>query len=93
MTVSQLGQELRLDSGTLTPLLKRMESHGIVTRERTLEDEREVRISLTSNGRKLKKVTDRARDRVFQRLHMSLNDIEQLRAELMEIAERLEQPN
>ena len=54
LTVSELGERLYLDSGTLTPLLKRMESAGLVSRIRAVEDERRVHITLTAAGRKLK---------------------------------------
>ncbi len=54
MTVSSLGERLYLDSGTLTPLLKRMESSGLVARIRSLDDERRVHITLTTAGRRLK---------------------------------------
>jgi len=53
--VKMLGQRLFLDSGTLTPLLKRMEEAGLVARLRDPEDERQVRISLTREGRALKR--------------------------------------
>lgn len=46
-TVSSLGQQLRLDSGTLSPLLKRLELAGLITRARGVDDERSVRISPT----------------------------------------------
>lgn len=49
-TVGALGEALFLDSGTLTPLLKRMESAGLVTRQRDAEDERRVLVSLTPRG-------------------------------------------
>lgn len=52
--VSQLGDRLGLDSGTLTPLLKRLEAHGLVRRERDEADERRVRVKLTEQGRALK---------------------------------------
>ncbi|MBU8539230.1 MarR family winged helix-turn-helix transcriptional regulator [Falsiroseomonas tokyonensis] len=52
-TVKALGQRLHLDSGTLTPLLKRMETAGLVRRRRDAEDERQVRIALTEAGRAL----------------------------------------
>jgi DNA-binding MarR family transcriptional regulator len=52
-TVGQLGTELRLDSNTLTPLLKRMETAGWVRRSRDSKDERQVRLSLTGAGRDL----------------------------------------
>jgi MarR family transcriptional regulator, organic hydroperoxide resistance regulator len=50
-TVGQLGTQLRLESNTLTPLLKRLESAGLVTRLRDAQDERMVRIRLTDAGR------------------------------------------
>ena len=54
LMVSELGERLGLDSGTLTPLLKRLESLGLVARIRAVEDERRVHITLTAAGRKLK---------------------------------------
>ena len=54
LMVSELGDKLYLDSGTLTPLLKRMEASGLVTRVRAVQDERRVHISLTAKGRALK---------------------------------------
>lgn len=53
-TVGQLGETLHLDAGTLTPLLKRLEQAGYVSRERSKEDERITLISITSEGEKLK---------------------------------------
>jgi MarR family transcriptional regulator, organic hydroperoxide resistance regulator len=55
ITVSELGKKLYLDSGTLTPLLKKMEKEGFLTRKRSAEDERRVEIKLTKKGRDLKK--------------------------------------
>ena len=52
--VSELGARLSLDSGTLTPLLKRLEATGYVARVRDVADERRVRLTLTATGRKLK---------------------------------------
>lgn len=52
-TVSELGAPLFLDSGTLTPLLRRLESAGHIRRERDMRDERQVRICLTESGRAL----------------------------------------
>ena len=49
-TVKQLSEALRLDYGTLTPLLRRMEANGLVTRTRSSEDERTVRVGLTPAG-------------------------------------------
>ncbi len=53
-TVKSLGARLDLDSGTLTPMLKRMETSGLINRERSTEDERVVQIHLTEEGSLLK---------------------------------------
>ena len=50
LTVSELGNDLFLDSGTLTPLLKRMEGNGLVTRQRDAVDERKVMVNLTKKA-------------------------------------------
>lgn len=54
INVKSLGQCLYLDSGTLTPLLKKMESEGLVTRVRSMEDERNLIVSLTKHGEELR---------------------------------------
>ncbi len=53
LRVSDIGEAVYLDSGTLTPLLKKLEALGFVERVRSKEDERQVIVSLTSTGRKL----------------------------------------
>ena len=59
LAVKEIGERLFLDSGTLTPLLKRLESAGLIRRQRDKKDERQVRIVLTDAGRALK---EKARD-------------------------------
>ena len=54
VNVGQLGEELHLDAGTLTPLLKRLESAGYITRQRSKEDERVTIVALTKEGDALK---------------------------------------
>lgn len=54
LTVKALGEKLFLDSGTITPLIKRLEARGLVRRQRDEEDERHVRIHLTPEGRALR---------------------------------------
>ena len=54
VNVGQLGEELHLDAGTLTPLLKRLESAGYITRQRSKEDERVTIVSLSKEGENLK---------------------------------------
>lgn len=53
-SVSHLGERLHLDSGTLTPLLKRLAEKGLISRERSTRDERQVNVSLTLSGEALK---------------------------------------
>ncbi|MEL6343136.1 MAG: MarR family transcriptional regulator [Myxococcota bacterium] len=55
VSISEIGQQLLLDSGTLTPLLKRMEDAGLLTRDRSPQDGRVVILSLTDQGRQLQK--------------------------------------
>jgi DNA-binding MarR family transcriptional regulator len=54
LSVSQLGERLSLDSGTLTPLLKRLQAQGLLQRRRDAADERRVRVDLTAAGRALR---------------------------------------
>lgn len=54
ITVSEVGERLTLDSGTLTPLLKRLQTSGLLARQRDTEDERRVFVKLTAAGRALK---------------------------------------
>jgi DNA-binding MarR family transcriptional regulator len=54
LTVSEVGERLSLDSGTLTPLLKRLQTSGLLARQRDTEDERRVMVRLTPAGRALK---------------------------------------
>lgn len=54
VTVSEIGEQLFLDSATLTPLLKRLESAGLINRQRTRQDERQVAVTLTEAGQALR---------------------------------------
>lgn len=55
LTVGQIGARLHLDSGTLSPLLKRLEAAGLITRARAAADERSVEVTLTAEGRALRR--------------------------------------
>ncbi len=55
MTVGNLGEQLALETGTLTPLLKRLEAVGLLTRRRSELDERRVMVTLTDKGRRLER--------------------------------------
>jgi len=95
VSVRQLGERLSLDSATLTPLLKRLETQGAIERHRDADDERVVRVHLTKQGRAL-----RAKCRDFPvQAACGLGDladpalvqqIVRLRAELADLADRLE---
>lgn len=89
ISVSQLGQRLYLDSGTLTPLLKRMESAGLISRIRAVEDERRVHISLTAAGRKLKARAAKVPGCVLAATQCSLPEVLQLSRQIRELRERL----
>lgn len=58
LSVSEIGAQLLLDSGTLTPMLKRMEAMGLVVRQRDSADERLVRVALTSTARAMKQTAE-----------------------------------
>lgn len=80
LTVGALGQRLRLDSGTLTPLLKRLEAAGHVVRRRDPDDERRVLLDLTLEGRELQEqVTDVPRQ-LARATGLTAQDGEQLRS-------------
>jgi DNA-binding MarR family transcriptional regulator len=89
-SVSQIGARLRLDSGTLTPLLQRLEGMGLVARERAQHDERIVVIHLTAEGEKLRTAALDARKHVGCRLNMSETEILRLRSEIMNLIAELD---
>lgn len=92
LTVSELGERMRLDSGTLSPLLKRMESAGLVSRQRDPDDERRVRVALTAAGRaRLSEVADIPRT-IVRRSGLDRAHLTELRSTLRSLAEALEDP-
>lgn len=89
-TVHELGELLQLDSGTLTPLLKRMESAGLVSRQRDAADERRVRILLTADGSALRERAGSVPDAIFCQADMAMEDMAALRAQLHALRTRLQ---
>ena len=75
LIVSDIGQRLFLDSGTLTPLLKRLETAGFVRRTRDVKDERRVAITLTQRGRALSEEAAKLPSCVLDRTHCSVEDL------------------
>lgn len=89
VTVSELGERLYLDSGTLTPLLKRMEAAGLLTRLRDATDERRVLIRLTAAGRKLKTRAARLPGCVLQATQCEVADAMALTHQIQALRDRL----
>ena len=84
-TVGGLGDKLFLDSSTLTPLLKRMEAVGHVTRQRDPEDERQVRVRLTPQGRKVRERGMMSRSGLLNSTNFSPAEYEQLREKMVKL--------
>ena len=89
VTVSELGERLFLDSGTLTPLLKRLEAQGQIARLRDVQDERRVRITLTAEGRALRDQAEAIPQCVLQSSQCSIAELTALTTELKQLRDRL----
>lgn len=94
LTLSDIGKRLFLDSATLTPLLKRLEAAGLLRRERGADDERQVIISLTAEGRALEERAAEVPQSVMQAVACSSEEakalkehLERLRGHLAQAAE------
>jgi len=90
LMVSELGQRLSLDSGTLTPLLKRLEASGYVTRIRDVNDERRVHISLTTAGRRLKARAAKVPACLLDASQCSLDELVSLTKQVQQLRERIQ---
>jgi DNA-binding MarR family transcriptional regulator len=87
--LKDIGERLFLDSGTLTPLLKRLEAGGLVKRSRSTEDERQVKIALTAQGQALK---DKARSvplSILDASSCSVAELSAVRNEIVALRDRL----
>ena len=89
LMVSELGDRLFLDSGTLTPLLKRLEASGFVSRQRAIDDERRVHVSLTPAGRALKVRAAAIPGCILSASQCSIPELITLTAEVRALRERL----
>ena len=87
--VKELGEELGLDSGTLSPLLKRLEVLGFVERRRSGEDERRVAIHLTPAGRELSSRANGIPQHLADAAGLTAAELEQLRTTLARLTEAL----
>jgi DNA-binding MarR family transcriptional regulator len=79
LTVTEVGEKLRLDSGTLTPLLKRLEAKELVSRNRSSEDERVRIISLTERGLALRKEAQTIPESLQCQINMPPEQAQQLK--------------
>ena len=89
VAVKEIGERLYLDSGTLTPLLKRLEQSGLIRRTRSTEDERQVLINLTAQGQALK---DKARAvplSILDASSCSVTELSAVRDEIVALRDRL----
>lgn len=90
LTVRALGERLSLEPATLSPLLKRLEAAGYVTRERDPRDERALQVRLTKAGRDLRQQALQIPPAIMGRLGMSVQELTALRNHLTEVIRRTE---
>lgn len=88
-TVGELGERLFLDSGTLTPLLKRLEALGLIERRRNTDDERRVHAHLTAAGRRLRQKAATITPRLLKAMGCSAVQSQQLTRQIQQLRERL----
>ncbi|MFE2157228.1 MarR family winged helix-turn-helix transcriptional regulator [Streptomyces lydicus] len=89
--VKAIGERLRLDSGTLSPLLKRLETAGLVRRERSTEDERSVTIHLTPEGDDLREQARPVPRRMLAATGLTLEELRTLRTLLARVTSALDE--
>ncbi|SKA40787.1 DNA-binding transcriptional regulator, MarR family [Enhydrobacter aerosaccus] len=88
-TVGSLGEALLLESSTLTPLLKRLETMGLLTRRRDPADERQVRVRLTAAGKALKARTRDIPGCIIDASGLSVDTLRRLQADIVKLRENL----
>jgi len=90
LPVKQIGEHLRLDSGTLSPLLKRLEAAGYVRRTRSTEDERSVTVQLTEAGADLREQAVCVPRRIIEATDLSLDEAAALQSLLARVTRSLD---
>lgn len=90
LSVGEVGSKLYLDSGTLTPLLKRLELKGLIYRQRDKTDERRVLIHLTEKGKVLKKKAASIPVALADRLNLDLDEAKRLRCSVKELVQLIQ---
>lgn len=89
VSVKDIGQQLDLDSGTLSPLLKRLATQSLLTRVRQQDDERVVLISLTKKGKKLQESAEHIPKEMFSETGLSLDNLQSLTVSLDQLIHQL----
>jgi DNA-binding MarR family transcriptional regulator len=84
-SVGEIAGLLQLDSPTLSPLLKRLEAAGFITRRRSNDDERRLDIELTARGRELRREAEKIPPAIVQRLGVDVAELEALHASLTKV--------
>ncbi|MBE9579481.1 MarR family transcriptional regulator [Moraxella sp. K127] len=79
MSVGEIGEQLHLDSGTLTPLLKRLQSKGLIDRVRCVNDERSVKITLTEQGQAMENQAVAIPYKMAEQLNLSDDEVDTLK--------------
>jgi len=87
--LKDIGEKLFLDSGTLTPLLKRLEASGLIKRTRSTEDERQVLIALTPHGRALKEQARAVPQAILSNSACSVGELVTMKNELIALRDKL----
>ena len=85
LSVREIGDLLQLDSPTLSPLLKRLATSGLVTRERSGDDERRLQVNLTTKGRELRSKAELIPPAIVARLGMDLSELTSLHGALTKV--------
>lgn len=91
LKVSELARRLSLEPATLSPLLKRLESNGMITRARDPKDDRALAVSLTEKGAEARAQAERIPPAIMARLDMGLGELEELRDSLTRLIEATRQ--
>ena len=89
VSVKDIGERLFLDSGTLTPLLKRMEAAGLIKRTRSTEDERQVMIALTPQGQSLREKARAVPQAILASSACSVGELSAMKKELVALRDQL----
>ncbi len=90
LSVNHIGEKLYLDSGTLTPLLKRLETKGFITRKRKKEDERVVEVFISETGKALKAKACEIPEKIYKKIDASEQDWLDLKKSVQKILNKIE---